>query len=379
MTEAAAPVSPPRATPPIRRRRHWPFPVPTLEVRQVVGEREQVAVYVAALLLAALLSVGLLWLWGIAPRDLVNEIATTAFASPRALGSVLSLAAPLAIAGLATAIAFRANFWNIGLQGQMILGAIFAAFVAIHDLGPLALRLPLMAAAACLGGALWSLGPGLLRLRLGVSEVITTLLLNYVAFNLLLHLVYGPWKDPVTGFPHTQQFEASERLPQIGVLSQSLALPIAVGLALLLWWGMRVSRAGFLIDVTAGNPEMARALGVPVGALTLWAVIGSGAVGGLTGFVLTAGVAGRMTQDFFTGYLFLGVLIAFIARNHPGGVLLVAFLMAVLMQVGQSLQVFFGLPLAVVQLVQAVFIVAVAASDFPLRYRMHWRRGAGHG
>jgi simple sugar transport system permease protein len=86
-----------------------------------------------------------------------------------------------------------------------------------------------------------------------------------------------------------------------------------------------------------------------------------------------------MTQDFFAGYLFLGVLIAFIARNHPAGVLLVSFLMAVLMQVGQSLQVFFGLPLAVVQLVQAIFIVAVAASDFPLRYRMHWRGGAGDG
>ena len=350
--------------------------VPLLEPRQRVPERLRLSVYVVSLLVATLLAVGLLAQAGVPPGDLVKEIATTAFSSPRALGSVLALTAPLIVAGLATAIAFRANFWNIGLEGQMILGAIFASYVAIHDIGPDDTRLLLMAAAACIGGMVWIAGPGLLKLRLGVNEVISTLLLNYVAFNLLLHLLYGPWKDPVSAFPHPEQFEAFEKLPALGWMNLTWALPVAGLLALVLWWAFSQSRFGYLVDLMRSNAEMARAVGVPVLGLSVTAILASGAVGGLTGFVISAGIEGRMTQDFFVGYLFSGVLIAFLGRNHPLGVVIVAFFIAVLMLVGQSLQVFFGVPSALVQLVQAIFIICVAASEFFLSYRMHWRSAA---
>ncbi|WP_238369890.1 ABC transporter permease [Heliomarina baculiformis] len=360
------------ATPPATRLRM----VPLLEVRQSVSERLRIGVYVISLLVAAALSVALLAWSGVAPSDLGREIATTAFSSPRALGSVLVRTAPLVIAGLATAIAFRANFWNIGLEGQMILGAIFASAVAIYDIGPENGRVVTMALAACLGGMLWIAGPGLLKQRLGINEVITTLLLNYVAFNLLLHMVYGPWKDPVSAFPHTEQYETFERLPMLGWLNLNWALPLAVGLALILWWIMSFSRVGYLLDLMSSNARMAGAVGVPVAGLTVAAILGSGAVGGLTGFAISAGVEFRMTQDFFSGYLFSGVLIAFLGRNHPLGVVVVAFFMAVLLLVGQSLQVFFGVPFALVQLIQAIFITCVAASEFFLTYRMHWRQAA---
>ncbi|WP_187970128.1 ABC transporter permease [Aquibium microcysteis] len=347
--------------------------VPFLEVRQSVSERYRIAVYAASLAVAALASVALLAASGVAPADLAREIATVGFGSPRALGSVLAQTAPLAIGGLATAIAFRAGFWNIGLEGQMILGAIFAAFVAIHDVGPESLRIVLMALAACAGGMLWIAGPGFLKQRLGVNEVISTLLLNYVAFNLLLHLLYGPWKDPVSAFPHTQQFETVERLAPLGWQNLTLALPLAIAVVLVAWWALSVSRFGYLVDLMRANREMARAVGVPVAALSTVAILASGAVGGLAGFAISAGIEFRTTQNFFVGYLFSGVLIAFIARNHPLGVLVVSFAMAVLLLLGQSLQVFFGIPAALVQLVQAIFIVCVAASEFFLTYRMHWR------
>lgn len=350
--------------------------VPLLEPRQRTPERLRVGIYVASLLTATLLSIILLALAGVPPGDLGREIATTAFSSPRALGSVLAQTAPMVVAGLATAIAFRANFWNIGLEGQMILGAIFASSVAIWNIGPETMRLPLMALAACAGGMLWIAGPLVLKLRLGVNEVITTLLLNYVAFNLLLHLLYGPWKDPVSAFPHTEQYEAFERLPMIGWQNLTWALPLSGLLALLLWWIYSASRAGYLIDLMRSNATMARAVGVPVLGLSVASILGSGAVGGLTGFAISAGIEGRMTQDFFVGYLFSGVLIAFLGRTHPIGVVVVAFLMAVLMLVGQSLQVFFQVPFALVQLVQAIFIVCVAGSEFFLTYRMHWRSAA---
>lgn len=350
--------------------------VPLLEPRQSIAERLRIGVYVGSLLLATLISVLLLAGAGVPPGDLGTEIMNTAFSSPRALGSVLAQMAPLVVAGLATAIAFRANFWNIGLEGQMILGSIFASYVAIHNIGPAETRLLLMAVAAALGGMIWVAGPGLLKIKLGVNEVITTLLLNYVAFNLLLHLLYGPWKDPVSAFPHTEQYEAFEKLPQLGWMNLTWALPLSGLLALVLWWVYSASRLGYLIDLMRSNATMARAVGVPVLGLSIASILGSGAVGGLTGFAISAGIEGRMTQDFFVGYLFSGVLIAFLGRNHPLGVVIVAFFMAVLMLLGQSLQVFFGVPSALVQLVQAIFIICVAGSEFFLTYRMNWRSAA---
>lgn len=347
--------------------------VPILEVRQNVPEIQRFVWYGLSLATAMALSVALLAFSGVAPSDVIREIATVVFSSPRALGSVLAQTAPLLMAGLATAIAFRSNFWNIGLEGQMILGAIFASVVAIYNIGPDSMRLYLMAIAAMAGGMVWVAGPAFLKKRLGISEVITTLLLNYVAFNLLLHLLYGPWKDPVSSFPHTEQFDAFERLPMLGWLNLTWTLPLAAILAGLLWWILSFSRVGYLLDLSSSNSEMARAVGVPVAKLTVAAILASGAVGGLTGFSIAAGVEFRMTQDFFTGYLFSGVLIAFLGRNHPIGVVIVAFFMAVLLLVGQSLQVFFQVPSALVQLVQAIFIICVAASEFFLTYRMHWR------
>lgn len=349
--------------------------IPLLERRQTVSDVYRVSLYCISLLVATAFSVALLALAGVAPSDLVREVSAVAFSSPRALGSVLVQTAPFVMAGLATAIAFRANFWNIGLEGQMILGAIFASIVAIYNIGPDSTRLILMALAAAAGGMLWVAGPAWLKQRLGINEVITTLLLNYVAFNLLLHLLYGAWKDPVSSFPHTQQYEAMERLPMLGWLNLNGTLPLAIGFALIAWWALSYSRAGYLIDLTSTNRDMARAAGVPVVGLTLAAIFASGAMGGLTGFAIAAGVEYRMTQDFFSGYMFSGVLIAFLGRNHPLGVVIVSFAMAILILVGQSLQVFFQVPSSLVRLVQAIFIICVAASEFFLTYKMHWRSG----
>jgi len=347
--------------------------IPRLEVRQNTPEWRRSAIYICSLIVASLIGALIMALAGIAPSDLMQEISTLAFSGPRAIGSVLAQTGPLIIAGLATAVAFRANFWNVGLEGQMIIGAIFASFIALNDIGPTSMRLPLMALAAAIGGMVWIALPGFLKLRLGINEVITTLLLNYVAFNLLLHMLFGPWKDPVSGFPHTAQFDDIERLPSIGWENLTYALPFAICLVLLLWWIFSYSRVGYLLNFVKSNPDMAKAVGVPVLGLSIWAILTSGAVGGLTGFTIASGIEFRMTRDFFSGFLFSGVLIAFLGRNHPLGVVIVAFFMALLTLLGQSLQVFYQVPFALVQLIQAIFIICVAASEFFLTYRLHWR------
>ncbi len=350
--------------------------VPLLERRQTSSDTMSYAVYAASLVVASVISIAVLALAGIAPAELGRELAATAFSSSRALGSVLAQSSPLIIAGLATAIAFRANFWNIGLEGQMIMGAIFATAIAIFDIGPEGLRLPLMLLAAMLGGILWIAGPGYLRHRLDVNEVITTLLLNYIAFNLLLNLLYGGWADPVSSFPQSERFEIAERLPPLGWLTLTWGFPFAVMMAAVFWWISAVSRVGYLVDLFASNPNMARAVGIPVRSLSIAAIIASGAVAGMSGFVIASGVEARLTQNLHIGYLFNGVLIAFLARNHPLGVVVAALFVAVLMQLGLSLQVYFGVPFSLVRLVQAIFIICLAGCHFFIVYRMNWRRPA---
>ena len=315
-----------------------------------------------------------LMLAGVGPADLYDEFVVSIFSSTMSISAVLIQAAPLLIVGLSAVVAFRVRFWNIGIEGQMIFGSIFATFVAIHDLGPESLRLGLMLLAAALGGMIWILVPALLKLRLGVNEIISTLLLNYVALDFLLHLLYGAWKDPKSSFPNSEQYDLFERLPPIGWESVTYALPIAIVLAILCWWLLNLSRFGFYTRFVDANPRMARAIGIPVAAVTLGSALLSGAISGIGGFVVSAGIESRMTQSFFVGYGFSGILIAFLARNNPLAAIVVALFVGVLFVAGQSLQVFYQIPGAMVQLIQAIIVICVAASEFFIRHRIHWVR-----
>jgi general nucleoside transport system permease protein len=346
------------------------FSLLRLELRQHMPAWQQAAILGAGLIFGILMGAGILVLFGVSAAELVQEFGAVIFSSTRALSAVLVQAAPLLIAGLGAAVAFKVRFWNIGIEGQMILGSIFATWVATENVGPAGLRLALMLAAAALGGALWIVAPALLKLRLGVNELISTLLLNYVALNLLLHLLYGSWRDPVSSFPHSEQYGSAERLPLLGWESLSLVLPLALALALLCWWLMNVSRAGFFMRFVSANPNMARAIGIPLGAVTLGAALLSGALAGTAGFAISSGIEYRMTQSFFVGYGFSGILIAFLSRNNPLAAVLVSIFVAVLFVAGQSLQVFYQIPGAMVQLIQAIIVLSVAGSDFFIRHRI---------
>ncbi|SFH12345.1 ABC transporter permease [Methylobacterium gossipiicola] len=343
-------------------------------VRQHASARLQGAVLAGGLLTGLACAAAILVAAGIGPADLVQEFVVAIVTSPESAAAVLVQGAPLAIVGLAAALAFRVRFWNIGIEGQMIAGAIAATVVALHDIGPPALRLPLMLAAAALGGSAWILGPVLLRLRIGLNEIISTLLLNYVAFNALLHLLYGPWRDPENNFPNSQLYEPSEQLAELGWQNLTWALPLAGVLLLGGWWLLSISRFGFLTRIAEANPRMGEAQGLPMTRVILAATLASGALAGIAGFMICAGAEHRLTQSFASGYGFSGILIAFLARNSAPGVLAVALFVGTLFVAGQSLQVFYQIPASAVQLLQAVIVLCVAASDFFIRHRLRWLR-----
>ncbi|ODN71116.1 ABC transporter permease [Methylobrevis pamukkalensis] len=354
------------------------FPL-AIRPRPEAGPLARLAAVLGGLVLGLAISVALLVGAGVEPSALLDEFVLVFLASPQSAASVLFQAEPLMFTGLAALLAFRARFWNIGIEGQMIAGAIIATAITLLPGIPDPLRLPVMALGAAIGGMAWIALPALLRLRLGVNEIITTLLLNYVALNGLLWLLYGPWKDPVSGFPYSAEYTAAERLPSLGWGRVDLALPLAILIALAIAFLLARSRFGFLLRFVEANPAASGALGIDVTKVVLTAVLASGALAGLAGFVVSAGVEYRMTQSFFVGYGFSGILIAFLARNRPILALVVALLVGLLMVGGQSMQVFYQIPGSMVQLIQAVLVITVAASDFFVGHRIVLQRAEAAG
>ncbi|PHX52608.1 ABC transporter permease [Pseudomonas syringae pv. syringae] len=312
MTESVQPMK--SARQPLLVRRY------TLELRQQTGWLLQALIIALALLIGLTICTVILILAGVPADELLNEFVVQTVFDGQNFKAVLFQASPMIMVGLAGCMAFRARFWNLGLEGQMIWGAIGATAISLFQVGPEALRLPLMMAAAVICGLLWSLGPVLLKLKWQVNEIISTLMLNYIA-----------------------------------------------GLTL---WFVGVSRAGLYLRFVDANPKVAGAVGVPVRKMIIGTVLLSGALAGLAGFVVTSGQEGRLTQSFYQGYGFSGILIAFLARNNPVAATVVALLIAMLFVAGRNLQVFYQIPFSMVQLIQAILVICVASSDFFIRHRL---------
>jgi ABC-type uncharacterized transport system permease subunit len=343
----------------------------SLDIRQHLSPWKQAALLAGSLAIGLATSIGILAIAGISPGTLAAEVATAFDA--QSLRAVLVQAAPLILVGLAASLAFRVGFWNLGLEGQMIFGGIAATGVAIYGIGPESIRLVVMAIAAAVGGLGWVLVAALLKLRFRVNEIIATLLLNYVAVYFLFHLLYGAWQDERTAYPQSTPFRPFERLPEIGTGTSS-ALIIAIAATAAAGWVVHLSRAGFYMRFISANPAMANVAGMPIRVVTLAVAAASGAAAGLAGFINISAQEGRLTQSFFNGYLFSGVLIAFLSRNDPLIAAVVAFLVAVLFVTGQTLQVFYQIPFAMVQLIEAIILICVASSEFLIRHRLHWTR-----
>jgi simple sugar transport system permease protein len=343
-----------------------------LEVRLDMPAWKQAIVIGCSIMIGMFISAVILVVSGVPAIDLVSEFAGNVF-DPQSFHAVLVQAAPLILVGIAASIGFRARFWNLGLEGQMVWGGIAATTVSIYQIGPESLRLPMMALFAMLAGMAWVAIPAFFKLKFSVNEIISTLLLNYVATYFLYDLLYGAWKDPVDAYPHSAQFASAERLPDIGHAANA-ALPLAVVFALIVWWFAEFSRFGFYLKFIYANPAMARLVGVPTVAVVWAAVLMSGALAALAGFVIPSGTAGRLTQGFFEGYGFSGVLIAFLARNNAASAAIVAVLVAMLFVTGQSFQIFYQIPFSMVQMIQAIIVMCVAASEFFIRHRIRLQR-----
>lgn len=289
-------------------------------------------------------------------------------------------ATPLLLCAVGIAVAVRANVWNIGAEGQFTMGAIAGGGVALW-IGDGAAVLPLMLAAGVLGGMAWAAIPALLRTRFNAHEILTTLMLSYVAVQLLGYLVHGPWQDPEGfSFPQSRQFGPDALLP---MLVPGTRLHVGALFALLSVAGATVllgrTLAGYRVRVVGLAPAAARYAGFSGGGAVWLGLLVSGGLAGLAGVLEVAGPIGQLTPVVSPGYGYAAIIVAFLGRLHPVGILFASLLMALLYLGGEQLQITLQLPLAATGLMQGMLLFFLLGADVLITYRVAWRsRAAAH-
>ncbi|MET0605634.1 MAG: ABC transporter permease [Beijerinckiaceae bacterium] len=286
---------------------------------------------------------------------------------------LLVKAAPLILIATGLSIGFRANVWNIGAEGQYVMGAIAGSGVALATWEMSGVWiLPAMLIAGVLGGMFWAAIPALLRVRWRVSEILTSLMLTYVAIQFLYYLVRGPWKDPQGfNFPQTRMFNDSQTLPTMmeGSLIH-LGIPIALIVALAAWIVMERTLFGYGVRVVGLAPAAARHAAFSENG-TIWSclLIGGG-LAGLAGVLEAAGPFGQLVPQFPTNYGFTAIIVAFLGRLHPLGVVIGAIVLAITYVGGELAQTKAGLPQAAAGVFQAMLLFFLLAVDVLVRYRI---------
>jgi len=278
------------------------------------------------------------------------------------------------LTGLGVLIAFRLKFWNIGAEGQLTLGGIAATWVALFGSPHLApwMVLPVAILMGMLAGAIWAGIPALLKVRLKVDEVLTTLMLNYVAILLAEHLYYGPWRDPQGfGFPGTPPFPDSAWLPRIAGRAH-LGLIFACVLAFGIWFILNRTRWGFELQVIGNNPAAAQTQGIKIALNIMIALLLAGAFAGLAGACEVTAISRRLQQGLSIGYGYTAIIVAWLAQLNPLAAVFVAILIAALLVGGDQVQMMMGLPAAMGLVVQGMLLFPLLAGSLFTEYKLRF-------
>jgi simple sugar transport system permease protein len=293
---------------------------------------------------------------------------------------VLLKATPLVLCALGLAVCYRSNVWNIGAEGQLLLGAIAGGGMALWlaetgFTGPRGAYAPLVLAAGVLGGMLWAGLTALLRDRFNASEILVSLMLVYVAQQLLNYLVFGPWKDPRGfNFPQTPTFDPSTwLLPIARGMRLHWGAVVALVAVIVFWIFLSRSWRGYQLQVGGLAPAAARYAGFSSRSALWTALLISGGMAGLAGAMEAAGPLRQLTPHVSTGYGFTAIIVAFVGRLHPVGILLSGILLSMLLIGGELAQSRIGLPNALTGVFQGLLLFLLLACDTLIAYRLRWQ------
>jgi ABC-type uncharacterized transport system permease subunit len=311
------------------------------------------------------------------------HILNAAFGSIGVLSDTLVKATPLLLTGLACALAFRMRLWNIGAEGQFLLGAWGASAVVLAPLlpagTPAIIVIPAMMLAGAAAGAVWGLIPGILKARLGVNEIITTLMLNYVALFWIQFWVFGPWSEG--GFQQTRPFPPEALLPRLTDFSSAVpafaGLTVHLGLVFgivaagIIWVVLERSRWGYEIRLIGDSPKAARYAGIDIKRNIIVVFAISGALAGLAGMSEVSGVVHKLQDRISPGYGFTAIIIAYLARFDPLKVIVASVLFGALILAGREIQ-----PSGVPAMIQGIILFSLIVAEVFVRYRVRFERQA---
>jgi len=343
--------------------------------------RERVSVLAATVapvagVAAALLLCSVLILWtGESVVEAYWLLLKGAFGTKFAITETLSRATPLILTGLAAAVAFRAKFWNIGAEGQLYCGALAATWVGTGLLTlPPVLMIPLLFLAGALGGGAAMLVPVVLKNRLRVDEVVTTLLLNFVILLFVSYLLEGPLKDPMLmGWPQAAPIIDEGVLPRLVERSRlHLGLVVAVAAALLVWLVMTFTVWGYEIRAVGHNAVAAAFSGININRTIIRTALFSGGLAGMAGVTEVAGLKGYLTLDLSPGFGYAGIAVAMLAQLHPIGVLASALFLSAIYVGADSMSRGVNIPTYIADVLVATSMLAVVLSIMLARYRIRF-------
>ena len=310
------------------------------------------------------------------------HIARASFGNIGVLSDTIVKATPIILTALACSVAFRMRLWNIGAEGQFIMGAFGATAVVMIPLLPAETSawvfIPTMMIAGMITGGLWGFIPGYLKAKLQVNEIITTLMLNYIAIAWINFFIFAVWSEG--GFPMTTKFpptawlprllDYADQLPVLRGLTSHLGLFIGIGAALVVWFIIYRSRWGYEIRLIGDNQKAAEYAGINIARNTILVMILSGALAGLGGVSEVSGVVHRLqTSPVAAGYGFTGIIVAWLAKLNPFAIILVSILFGALLLAGREIQ-----PSGITRMIQGIILVSLIASDFLMRYRVQFYR-----
>ena len=347
-----------------------------LEARPQPSGFWRIASPLLALVLTVVIGVVLFLALGKDPVQGLRVFFWEPIRSSYALGELVVKATPLLIIALGLALCFRSNVWNIGAEGQYVMGAVFATGIALmaDKASSPWVMVPSVLLAGVLGGMVWAGITAFLRVRFHANEILVSLMLVYVAIMVLGYLVYGPWKDPLGyNFPQTKTFEAATQIPRLFKGSRiNMGVFLALLGALLLWVFLFRTRAGWAQQIGGLAPHAARYAGFSSSRAIWLALLVSGGAAGLAGALEVAGPIGQLTPYVPVGYGFAAIIVAFVGRLHPVGMVFSAILMSMFYIGGELAQSRLGLPKSLTGVFQGLLLFSLLACDVLMNYRLRW-------
>ena len=349
-------------------------PLLRISKRKELTPRQSFALKMVSLLLALIAGAIFLAILGYNPFVIYATIVSGAFRSKLAIQGTVKLMIPLFISALGVTLAYKMQFWNIGAEGQIIIGAIFASYFALfHANWPRPILLIVMLIAAMVGGGLWGLLPAFFKNKWDTNETLFTLMLNYIALHIISFLRDGPWRDPANpGFAKIATFEENATLPK--VLGIHIGWIIALVLFVLVYIYLKYTKHGYEISVIGGSKATANYAGMNVKKIVLRTIFLSGAICGIAGFSNAAGSDLTLATGVAGGVGFTAIIVAWLADLDPIGIFVVSFLFAVLDKGSSVIQSSYGLSTDCSDVLEGIILFFVIAGGFFVRYTFVFRK-----